>query len=1636
MKTFVARSHQSVTRHLCRGLTLGLVLAAHAAEEPGFTPRFQDVTDSGILPDGGHSPGAAWADFDGDGWPDLFVTSYESTGRLYRNRGDGRFDYLGTALPDLGIHAHGCSWADFDGDGRLDLLVAKRNGLPSLLYRNTGTPVFERLAAPTIPSSTGDAVGAAWGDFNGDGYPDVFLTDLSWANRLWRNTGTGTLVPVESSPVLEARVGVGCSWGDFDNDGDMDLFVANGGNNHNSLFRNVAGELVRVTEGAIVSNAGYSTGSAWGDYDNDGDLDLYVCNRLGPNFMYRNNGDGTFTRIAEGVHVTDVHDANGCTWADYDNDGDLDLFVASFTEAGIILYRNNGNGTFSRNLESLPAGLETFGSAVVLADYDGDGFLDLFVVRWSGGNSQLLRNQGNSNRWLKLRLIGEPPQRAVLGARVWIKTVHEGVERWQMRERTAYDGWGGTSEEIHFGLGSVQQVEFLRIRWPSGKVTELRNVPANQVLTVVEQPPALEISPAGGFATFPLEVVLTSRVEGGEVRYTLDGSEPALTSPAYTGPLVLTSSTRVRARVFKEGTPVSDVVGALYLENRWKDGLPAAWRETHFGAAWFTRPDAAALADADSDGANNLQEWLAGTNPVDPGSKPQQPAPLLVLDPPGGEFELAVTVRAESPLAGAVIRYTLDGTDPGPDSPRMVENRVTLTGSATLRARAFFEGNPVSPVVETAYTVLPVPPRIVRQPAGKSVLVGRNVELDVEAAGTPPLAYQWLFNDVELPGATDRVLRLVEVQPAQAGAYRVRVSNALGVVTSEPAVLVVNIPPQILRNLESQTVAVGQSVTFTVEAAGTPPLTYEWYRNNVRLASAPNAPEYTIPAVQKTHAGNYYVRVRNAFGAVASAMATLTVTDLPQVPQITQQPAGVDLLENESTALSVTAIGTPPLAYQWFRNGVAVPGATAARLEFASLRLTDAGTYWVEVSNTAGRAVSNPAVVQVRPREAGGTVNFNNHVELAGINAPVFDADGATRLAGPAYLAQLYAGPAPDQLAPVGAAVPFRTGTGAGYVEGGVVVITTVAPGTVAHVQMRVWESARGPDFDSALRAGGAVGASAVLQIATGGAGNPPSFPADLVGLTSFRIARETEPPVVVLHSPTAGSTADDRFVLAGTATDNAAVAAVTWEWNGRAMGELALSDGRFERAGLRLVRSENRLRVTARDTAGNTASAEVLVVYEPARVLSLTRPDAVREGRRVASDLVLTSPGGVGGLTLTVRYDPERFRDPELTWSDAPALNAALTQVNLQEPGVVRATLSLPGGELPAGALALATLSLRTRSVPAAVTIPLTPNLADVADRAGATLDYGNGAEPASVEILPRRLPGDNNGNDTLDVGDASLIQRFIAQLEPARPWDVTGNDLNASLALDSGDVVKVLRVVVGLDPAPGPPGTGRAQPTQRSPRLAAEPALAVLLTADRSEAWPGEVVKLRVSLAQPPAGVSGVSFRLAYPAGALRLLGEGVKTGPAVPAGVSSLLHLDEAAGQVSFAASGAVAWSESGAVLLEVPFEVLPAGGQAARVVSLVSGQVAWDNGYEVRALAPASFELRSPKPELVSEVEVTGEGVRLAFGTAPGVRYTVEASDDLRTWTPLGTVDGTGQVADFIDTDRQERPARFYRLSAGR
>src|SRR4029077_20892401 len=184
---------------------------------------------------------------------------------------------------------------------------------------------------------------------------------------------------------------------------------ARGLNQDNALYHNRGdGTFTKVTNGGVVVSGSSSVGCAWGDYDNDGYLDLYVPNRLQPGFLFHNNRNGTFTRITSGSIVTDVNDGNGCSWGDFNNDGYLDLFVANWRGQSDALYQNNGDGTFTKVTTGAPVTDGGDGTGCGWGDFNNDGQLDLFVSNGPapttlGTQSNFLyRNDGNTNSWITI----------------------------------------------------------------------------------------------------------------------------------------------------------------------------------------------------------------------------------------------------------------------------------------------------------------------------------------------------------------------------------------------------------------------------------------------------------------------------------------------------------------------------------------------------------------------------------------------------------------------------------------------------------------------------------------------------------------------------------------------------------------------------------------------------------------------------------------------------------------------------------------------------------------------------------------------------------------------------------------------------------------------------------------------------------------------------------------------------------------------------------------------------------------------------------------------------------------------------------------------------------------------------------
>jgi hypothetical protein len=370
------------------------------------------------MSDGSNSGATSWGDYDGDGDLDLFVANYGEQDFLYRNNGNGSFTRVDTAagLSDAGA-GYGASWGDYDGDGDLDLFVPNQG--QDFLYRNNGNGSFTRVDTVAGLSDTATGWGGSWGDYDGDGDLDLFVSNTG-QDFLYRNNGNSSFTRVDTVAGLgDAGDGRAASWGDYDGDGDMDLFVANGGQDF--LYRNNGnGSFTRVDTAAGLGDAGTGQGVSWGDYDGDGDLDLFVANYGGEqDFLYRNNGNGSFIRVDTAAGLADAATGTGASWGDYDGDGDLDLFVSNYSGQQDFLYRNNGNGSFTR--VDTAAGLSDAGSGsgVSWGDYDGDGDLDLFVSNF-GSQDFLYTNNSVATAYLDVAVKQAGGAANLVGAKVEI----------------------------------------------------------------------------------------------------------------------------------------------------------------------------------------------------------------------------------------------------------------------------------------------------------------------------------------------------------------------------------------------------------------------------------------------------------------------------------------------------------------------------------------------------------------------------------------------------------------------------------------------------------------------------------------------------------------------------------------------------------------------------------------------------------------------------------------------------------------------------------------------------------------------------------------------------------------------------------------------------------------------------------------------------------------------------------------------------------------------------------------------------------------------------------------------------------------------------------------------------------------
>jgi hypothetical protein len=491
--------------------TLLALLVAAALCPANAQVSFTRILEGDVANDRGNFLGCAWGDYDNDGYVDLFVgNELGLTNRLYHNNGNGTFTRITTGkIVNEPADTSTPVWGDFDNDGDLDLF-ASNYGPPArdFFYRSEGNGTFTKITQGAWVTDSSAGVGAAWGDYDNDGFLDLYVANSQDQNDfLYHNNGDGTMTRIATGPVTTSGgMSTGCAWGDYDGDGDLDLFVANALGQKVFQFRNNGnGAFTRITAGAPVSAAGDYTGIALADYDNDGDLDLFVTDTQGgSNRLYRNDGPSGFVRITEGAVVDDGGSSIGAAWGDYDNDGYLDLFISNDFGENNFLYHNEGDGTFSRVIEDAVVndGGRSWGCA--WADYDNDGNLDLIVANGgynsppapSGEACFLYHNEGGTNNWMILKLVGTASNRAAIGAKVRVLATIGGKSFWQLREISGGSGWCSQNDlRAHFGLGDATTVETVRIEWPSGIVQEMKNVAAKQFLTVTEQQNGITISP-------------------------------------------------------------------------------------------------------------------------------------------------------------------------------------------------------------------------------------------------------------------------------------------------------------------------------------------------------------------------------------------------------------------------------------------------------------------------------------------------------------------------------------------------------------------------------------------------------------------------------------------------------------------------------------------------------------------------------------------------------------------------------------------------------------------------------------------------------------------------------------------------------------------------------------------------------------------------------------------------------------------------------------------------------------------------------------------------------------------------------------------------------------------------------------
>lgn len=451
----------------------------------------------------GDSRSVNWVDVNNDGYQDCMITNGPAGGQnnaLYINNTNGSFSLVtNDSLILDNKPSDGATWADADNDGDEDCFVVNWYGVNNLFYLNNGSGSFTKINSGILVIDGGYSETAAWGDYDNDGLVDLYVTNSGGTlqNFLYKNMGVNGFSKITGGDIVtDTQASRGVNWTDIDLDGDLDVFVTNEANANETIYRNDgSGVFTKLTTGPLLNDGKNTMSGSWGDYDNDGDLDVFLANNLAANALFRNDGSFNFTKITADTVSKGSARSFSSSWSDVDNDGDLDLFVTNAFGPPVkhtcLFYLNNGNGSFTRvnNNAVIADSAWTYGCA--FGDYDNDGFEDLAVAtcRFAGADQPdlLYHNNGNSNKWITIKLKGVVSNRSAIGAKIRVKAIINGNPVWQMREISAQSAYCSQNDiRAHFGIGNATKIDSVKIEWPSGILQYSLDLNANQFLTIVE----------------------------------------------------------------------------------------------------------------------------------------------------------------------------------------------------------------------------------------------------------------------------------------------------------------------------------------------------------------------------------------------------------------------------------------------------------------------------------------------------------------------------------------------------------------------------------------------------------------------------------------------------------------------------------------------------------------------------------------------------------------------------------------------------------------------------------------------------------------------------------------------------------------------------------------------------------------------------------------------------------------------------------------------------------------------------------------------------------------------------------------------------------------------------------------------